>query len=240
MLTFQTINMFGAGILAGARKSRTGLGRGARSSAFRAANRENKSMPISGRRARLGLVVILPVFAAFLPAAASAQSVADFYKGKQITLIASGSVGGGYDLYARHLSRYIVNHIPGRPRMIVRNMEGAAGVIAANYLYNVAAQDGSVIGQLQRNVAFMPLLEGADGKKKKKSSPLKFDGRKFHWIGTPQQELGLLLVSTRTGVKTIEDMKKRELTTSSTGRGAATSVYPRLMNEVFGTKFRVI
>jgi tripartite-type tricarboxylate transporter receptor subunit TctC len=130
---------------------------------------------------------------------AAAQSVEDFYKGRQMTLIASGSVGGGYDLYARHLSRHIVNHIPGGPRLLVRNMVGAAGVIAANYLYNVAAQDGSVIGQVQRNVAFMPLLGAPASKKKKKATPLKFDGRR-----------------------------------------AATSIYPRIMNEVFGTKFRVI
>lgn len=171
---------------------------------------------------------------------AAAQSLEDFYKGRQMTLIASGSVGGGYDLYARHLSRHIVNHIPGDPRLLVRNMVGAAGVIAANYLYNVAAQDGSIIGQVQRNVAFMPLLGAPASKKKKKATPLKFDGRKFHWIGTPQQELGLMLVATKTGVRSLDDLKKRELTTSSTGRGAATSIYPRIMNEVFGTKFRVI
>jgi len=174
----------------------------------------------------------------------SAESLAEFYKGKQMTLIASGSVGGGYDLYARHLSRHIVHQLPGQPRMLVRNMVGAAGVIAANYLYNVAAKDGSVMGQLQRNVAFMPLL-GAPPKKKKKGkkrkpTPLKFDGRKFYWIGSPQQELGIMLVAAKTGVKTLEDLKKKELTTSSTGRGAATSVYPRIMNEVFGTRFRVI
>ena len=171
---------------------------------------------------------------------AAAQSVEEFYKGRQMSLIASGSVGGGYDQYARHLARHIVNHVPGRPSLLVRNMVGAAGVIAANYLYNVAAQDGSVIGQVQRNVAFMPLLGAPASKKKKKATPLKFDGRKFHWIGTPQQELGLMLVATKTGVKSLDDLKKKELTTSSTGRGAATSIYPRIMNEVFGTKFRVI
>lgn len=185
-------------------------------------------------------MALVPAALVASPGTADAQSAADFYKGKQMSLIASGSVGGGYDLYARHLSRYIVNHIPGQPRMIVRNMVGAAGVIAANYLYNVAAQDGSVMGQLQRNVAFMPLIGAPQGKKKKKETPLKFDGRKFHWIGTPQQELGLLLVATKSGVRTVEDLKTKELTTSSTGRGAATSVYPRLMNEVFGAKFRVI
>ncbi len=181
--------------------------------------------------------------AAFVPAVLLGAPVgaAEFFKDKQMSLVASGSVGGGYDLYARHLARHIANHIPGKPKLLVRNMVGAAGVIAANHLYNVAAQDGSVIGQLQRNVAFMPLLGAPQGKKKKKKpTALKFDGRKFHWIGSPQQELGLMLVAGKTGVKTFEDLKGRELTTSSTGRGAATSVYPRLMNEVFGTKFRVI
>lgn len=195
--------------------------------------------------AHRGLAVVMAV-PAFIVAAiagserAAAQSVEAFYKGRTVALIASGSVGGGYDLYARHLSRHIVHHIPGQPKIIVRNMVGAAGVIAANHLYNVAPKDGSTIGQLQRNVAFMPLLGAPSGKKKKKATPLKFDGRKFFWLGSPQQELGLMLVATKTGVKTLEDMKTKELTASSTGRGAATSVYPRLMNDVFGTKFRVI
>ncbi len=172
------------------------------------------------------------------PLAAGAQSVEDFYKGRQVTMIASASVGGGYDLYARHLARHMGGHLPGKPSILVRNMTGAAGVIAANHLYNVAEQDGSVLGQLQRNVPFMALL--AAGGDKKEATPLRFDGRKFHWLGSPQQELGLLLVGTRTGVKTFDDLKKQELTASSTGRGAATSIYPRLMNEVFGTRFRVI
>ena len=202
-------------------------------------------MPLSRRLRRSTLAVLagglVGALAATVAFPAAAQSVEAFYKGKQMTLIASGSVGGGYDLYARHLSRHIVHHIPGAPKLLVRNMVGAAGVVAANYLYNVAAQDGSVIGQVQRNVAFMPLLGAPTSKKKKKkATPLKFDGQKFFWLGTPQQELGLMLVATKTGVKTIDDLKKRELTVSSTGRGAATSIYPRIMNEVFGTKFRVI
>lgn len=164
------------------------------------------------------------------------SSDAAFYQNKQVTIIASGSVGGGYDLYARHLSRHMGRHIPGNPKILVNNMTGAAGVTAANHLYNVAPQDGSVLGQLQRNVAFMPLLDERAGG----DAPFKFDGRKFHWLGSPQQELGLMLVATKTGVKTPDDLKSRELTASSTGRGSATSIYPRLLNQVFGTKFRVI
>src|SRR6188508_1095335 len=87
----------------------------------------------------------------FAAGAAQAQAPADFYRGKQITLITSASVGGGYDGYARILAKYMPKYIPGNPTIVVQNMPGADGLRAANYLYNVAAQDGSVIGGLARN-----------------------------------------------------------------------------------------
>src|SRR5688572_32993314 len=83
--------------------------------------------------------------------AAQAQTPAEFYRGKRMTMITSASVGGGYDQYARLLAKHLPRHIPGNPSIVVQNMTGADGIRAANYLYKVAAQDGSVIGGLSRN-----------------------------------------------------------------------------------------
>src|SRR6476660_9735740 len=91
------------------------------------------------------------LLAASVVAEARAQTPAEFYKGKQITLVTSASVGGGYDQYARILAKHMPKFIPGNPTIVVQNMPGADGLRAANYLYNVAAQDGSVIGGLARN-----------------------------------------------------------------------------------------
>lgn len=208
---------------------------------FQVSKPQNQEMQMSFRkrftpRGSMAAVSALAALGIGFSMGASAQTDDPFYTNRQVTMIASGSVGGGYDQYARHLARHMTRHIPGNPNIIVQNMTGASGVTAANHLAVVAAQDGSVIGQLQRNVPFMPLLEDRQGGE----SRYRFDGRAFHWLGSPQQELGLLLVSTATGVRSLEDLKTREITTSSTARGAATSIYPRLMNQVFGTQFRVI
>ena len=165
---------------------------------------------------------------------ASADPVEDFYRAKkQITLVTSASPGGGYDQYARLLARFLPNHIPGAPAIIVQNMVGAEGIKAANYLFAAAAQDGSVIGGLQRNTALAGFY-GIVG------SVAQFDPRGFHWLGSPQQETGVFIVSTRTGVHTADDLKTRAVTVASTSRNAPTSIYPRLLNAIYGSKITVV
>ena len=171
--------------------------------------------------------------ALLLSGAAHAQSVADFYRGKRVDLVTSGSVGGGYDLYARILARHMPRHIPGNPTITVKNMVGAEGVKAANFLYSIAAQDGSVIGGLQRNNGVMRLYDPDN-------AGIQFAARKFHWLGSPQQEVGLFVLSTKAGVRTVEDLKTHEVTVSSTARTAPTSVYPRMLNALYGAKIRII
>jgi tripartite-type tricarboxylate transporter receptor subunit TctC len=165
--------------------------------------------------------------------ASSAQSVEDFYKDRRIKYILGSAGGGGYDEYSRLVTRHMGKHIPGNPTFIVQNMPGAGGVVAANYLYNVSARDGSEIGMTGRASAIEPLINPAD-------KSVKFEATKFNWIGTPQQEIGLMLIWQPSPVQTMADLKKHEVTVSSTGRAAATSVYPRLMNNLFGTKLKVI
>jgi tripartite-type tricarboxylate transporter receptor subunit TctC len=164
---------------------------------------------------------------------ASAQSVADFYKGKRINLYVSSTVGGGYDQYARLLAKHIVRYIPGNPSILVQNMPGAEGIKAGNYLYTVAPQDGTAIGGLSRNIGLVQLYEAGN-------PAITFDARRMHWLGSPQQEVGTGIFSTKKGLRTIDDLKSREVTAASTSRNAPTSVYPRMLNALYGLQIKVI
>jgi tripartite-type tricarboxylate transporter receptor subunit TctC len=176
--------------------------------------------------------VLVGCFALFASARA-ARSVVDFYRGKQIMLVTSASVGGGYDQYARLLAKHMPRHIPGEPNIIVQNMVGAEGLRAANYLYNVAPQDGSVIGGLQRNTGLARFYDF-------NNAGIQFDARKFYWLGSPQQEIGLFILSTKSGMSSIEDLKTREVTVSSTANNSPTTVYSRILNATIGTKLKPI
>jgi tripartite-type tricarboxylate transporter receptor subunit TctC len=173
---------------------------------------------------------MLVAAAAGLTSGAAAQSAADFFRGKRINLYVSSTVGGGYDQYARLLAKHIVRHIPGEPTMIVQNLVGAEGIRAANHLYAVAEQDGTALGALSRNIGTVQLFQPG----------IQFDARRFQWIGSPQQEAGLFIISTRKGLRSLDDVKTRDVTTSSTARNAPTSVYPRMLNVLYGTRLRPI
>jgi tripartite-type tricarboxylate transporter receptor subunit TctC len=173
------------------------------------------------------------LFTASVGAGAQAQPAAEFYKGKQVTLITSASVGGGYDQYARLLAKHMPRFIPGTPTIVVQNMPGADGLRAANYLFNVAAQDGSVIGGLSRNNGLARFYDPGNAQ-------VQFDARKFHWLGSPQQEIGLFVLRTEKGAKSIDDLKRIEVTTSSTARNSPASIYPRMLNLLYGTKIKPI
>ena len=175
-------------------------------------------------------IVVIWAAATALPAGARAESAAQFFRGKRINLYVSSTVGGGYDQYARLLAKHIVRHIPGAPTMVVQNMVGGEGIRAANHLYAVAEQDGTAIGALSRNIGTVQLFQPG----------IQFDARQFHWIGSLQQEIGLFIISTRKGLRSLDDVKKREVTASSTARNAPTSTYPRLLNALYGTKIRPI
>ena len=131
------------------------------------------------------------------------------------------------------LAKHIVRYIPGEPTIIVQNMVGAEGIKAANYIFTVAPQDGTAIGALSRNIGLVQLYETGN-------PAIQFDARKMHWIGSPQQEVGTGIFSTTKGLRSIDDLKTREVTASSTSRNAPTSVYPRMLNALYGTKIKVI
>ncbi len=177
--------------------------------------------------------MLLACLAGLASTGARAQSVADFYRGKQITLVTSASVGGGYDQYARLLAKHMPRHIPGNPAIIVENMVGAEGVRAANYVYRVAAQDGTVIGGLSRNTGLARFYDFDN-------AGIQFDARKFHWLGSPEQEVGLFILTSKTGLHTIDDLKTRVVTVSSTAANSPTTIYSRMLNATLGTKLKPV
>lgn len=161
----------------------------------------------------------------------SADPVAAFYKDQRIRMISGSEPGGGYDTYARLLARHIVNHIPGQPRIQVQNMPGAGGVVAANYVYNVAEQDGSIVGSIQRAVPFVPIF-GRPGP--------QYAPEKFHWLGSLNNEVGAVTVwHHTTKVRTIQETMQQEVLVAGTGPND-TEIYPALLNNTLGTRFKII
>jgi tripartite-type tricarboxylate transporter receptor subunit TctC len=178
--------------------------------------------------AQLGLSVFV---CASFSAPALADEIADFYAGKRMTHVIGHGTGGSYDSYSRLLDRHIGRHIPGNPTVISQNMPGAGGRKAAGWLYNVAPKDGTVIATFSQNIPIDQALS-------KKS--LKYDVRKFNWIGNAFQSNNILMTWHRSGVKTIEDARKKEVTVGGTGMNSPDTFYPRVANSVLGTKFRII
>jgi len=164
-----------------------------------------------------------------LPAAA--QSVADFYKDKQVRIIVGNAAGGDYDIGARILARHIGNYIPGNPAIIVQNMPGASTVNATNFLYNKAPKDGTVFGSFSRNIASQAVI----GKMN-----IEADPRQFHWIGGSSLPSRVCMVSGRSGVKSPEDVFKREVIVGGSGAGSSLSIVPTALNNLLGTKFKLV
>jgi tripartite-type tricarboxylate transporter receptor subunit TctC len=158
------------------------------------------------------------------------QSVEDFYRGKKIDLIIGYSPGGTYDLYARLVARHLGDHIPGKPLIVPRNMPGAGSRSAATWVYQAAPRDGTVLATADQSLS----LQQAVGDKR-----LKLDTTRFIYIGNPNVENNTTAVWHASGIRTIDDAKRREVTMGATG-GSTSSQYPKAMNALLGTRFKVI
>jgi len=180
---------------------------------------------ILARRAVLGLLAILA-----LAPAALAQGAADFYRGKTINLIIGTSAGNDYDYRARLVARYMGRHLPGDPAIVPRNMPGAGGVLAANWLANIAPRDGTAIQMIMANMMASQAMA---------MPGVEFDARKFQWIGNTTSTPNVVNSWYTSGVKTIEDVKKRELLVGAP-MGTAGTIYPVLLNALAGTKFKLV
>jgi tripartite-type tricarboxylate transporter receptor subunit TctC len=168
---------------------------------------------------------------AVLPIRGWSQSPAEFYKGKNIDLYVGYSVGGGYDLYARLLARHMGKHIPGNPTIVPKNMEGAGSLRLANWLYNVGPKDGTALGTIGRGTGFDPVLGNRSA---------QFDGPKFTWIGSANNEVSICVAWYTTGITKFEDILNKELVVGGTSSSADTDQFPKITNGVLGTKMRVI
>jgi tripartite-type tricarboxylate transporter receptor subunit TctC len=160
-----------------------------------------------------------------------AQTPAEFYKGKTVDVYIGTSVGGGYDAYARILSRHIGRYIPGSPNVVPKNMEGGGGMRLANFLYNAAPKDGTAFGIFNRGVAFDQLLA---------SRSAQFESTKFSWIGSTNNEISVCVAWHTTGITSHEQVLTRELVVGASGPAADTFQFPKISNAVLGTKFKII
>jgi tripartite-type tricarboxylate transporter receptor subunit TctC len=160
-----------------------------------------------------------------------AQSVEEFYRGKTVNLIIGYSVGGGYDLYGRLVSRHIGKHIPGRPAIVPQNMTGAGSLRAAQYIYSVAPKDGTTFGTFGRTIATTPLLTPA-------TAP--FDGTRFTWLGSVTNEVSTCVTWHTSPVKTWDDILTKEVAMGGEGPGADPDVYALLYRNVFGAKMKLV
>jgi tripartite-type tricarboxylate transporter receptor subunit TctC len=182
-----------------------------------------------GEKMNFALPFAVALFAASSIQAAHADEVADFYRGKAVNLTAGFNPGGGADTYARIIARHLGKHIPGNPTVIVRNMQGAGSVIAANHIYNVSAKDGTEIGLFAGNITIDPLIGGTQH---------KYEARKFNWIGAPSADSNVCLSSPKTMFKTLDDVLAREMITGTAG--TSTYDFPVVLNNVLGAKFKLV
>jgi len=155
------------------------------------------------------------------------------YEGKIIRVIVGSSPGGGYDLWARLMARYLGKYVPGNPQTIVQNMPGAGGVVAANYIYAVAKPDGLTLGAFNPGLYFDQLVG---------RSEVKFNWSKFTWIGSPEQNDVLHYIRSDAPYKTIDDLRnaKEPPRCGSTGTGTSGHYVPRLLEETLGIKTTIV
>jgi tripartite-type tricarboxylate transporter receptor subunit TctC len=170
--------------------------------------------------------------ASILAAPARAQSVAQFYSGKIVTLYIGYSVGGGYDTYGRLVARHIGRHIPGQPTVIPVNMEGAGSLKLMNWLYNAAPKDGTALGTVNQSVPFVPLVGDRN--------LARFDATKLTWVGSANEEVSVCVAWERTGITRFDQLYDKELIIGSTGPGADEYSLHALVRHTLGAKLKSI
>lgn len=174
---------------------------------------------------------ILAVTFARAPQPANADPIAESYAGKTVTVIVATGEGGGYSVYARMAAQFFPKHVPGNPAFVVQHMPGAGGVKAANYLYNAAPKNGTVLGALLESTAMSQLLTGAG---------IKYDATRFAAIGSMVIDNPVLMALTSTGVTTAEAARHKTVIVGSSGKGSQNYINPAFANEFAGTKFKIV
>lgn len=176
------------------------------------------------------------ICAAACAGGARADEVADFYKGKTVTIIVGAAAGGAYDLVSRTVASHMGRHIPGQPRFIVSNMPGASSLPMMNHLTNAARRDGTFMGMSNSNIALeLPLKMLSKG-----GGHIAFDVRRLNWIGSPLQQPHVLWVWHKAPAQNAADLLKQTVLIGSTGAGGDNYIAPVLMNAVLGAKMKLI
>ena len=182
-------------------------------------------------RPRVAIAFGLGLALTILAQPVNAAGVEDFFKGRNVSIVIGYSVGGGYDTYGRLLSRYLGDHIPGRPNVLAQNMPGAGSIKAANYIYGVAPKDGTAIGTFGRTIPVAPLLA---------ASGAAFEATKFTWLGSISRDTSLCITSSRSAVKTWDDFLVKPSTLGGEGAGSDPDVFALLFKNVFGAKVKLV
>jgi tripartite-type tricarboxylate transporter receptor subunit TctC len=182
------------------------------------------------RNTLAGLAVVATI-AGSAPSSADAETVAQFFTGKTIAITTSTGAGGPFDITARTIARHMGRHIPGNPLFIVKNMPGGGHTLATNYMASQAPRDGTALATVNNPI---PLHQAIGGK------GVRYDARKFNWIGTTGISNLLIGVWHTTGIKTFADVMKREVVMGATGAGSGNFIYPFALNELLGTKFKIV
>jgi tripartite-type tricarboxylate transporter receptor subunit TctC len=180
----------------------------------------------------LGRAIATPVLVAGLLAAQGAMAqdgVESFYKGRTVGMVVGFNTGGAYDLYARVVARHMPKHMPGKPGFVVKNMQGAGSVIAANFLYNRSPRDGSEIGLIAGTAALEPLFGG---------TATQFDGQKFSWLGSVNEEVGACFTWHASKTSTPQQLMRDPVIIGSAGTSSL--LVPSTLNAVLGANLRIV
>ncbi len=162
-----------------------------------------------------------------LPSAATADEVADFYRGKTITMFIGYPSGGGYDLYARTIGRHIVRHIPGTPSIVPQNMPGASSMLLANHMAKVAPRDGTALAAVNSALLFDSIFQGA-------ASKAQFKPNEMLTVGNVVSSASVIIALSKSGVTRLDDLKTKELVVGATGRSGDTYLLPLAIKRVMG------
>ncbi len=188
-------------------------------------------LPRAGGTPALRIALALTALT-LLASPARAAETAPFFAGKTVRIVVGFTPGGGYDVYARELGRYLGRHIAGNPSVVVQNMAGAGSLKAVNFLYNAAPRDGTVLATFARGIVFEPLIGHLDG--------AQFDAPKFNWIGSVTNEVSVCAINSSRAISTWPDMLTKKTLIGASGAGADSDVFPIVLRNLFGLPMRIV
>ncbi len=182
-------------------------------------------------RRKLSAAGVALIAGAMLAGPASADPIADFYKGKTVKIVFGFGVGGTYGKYSLMLGEFLSRNIPGKPKVVTQSMPGAGGLKAANYAYNVMAKDGTGLYMPVDSLIISQLL---------RPNKVKFKSDEFTWLGTVIQSNATIVVRSDAGINKLEDLKTTQVIMASSGKGSQTFLMPQLLNALYGAKFKIV